>query len=459
MAWDFETDPEFEEQLAWMRGFVRDEILPLETLELDFPTFRRVAQPLMEQVRSRGLWAAHLGPELGGQGYGQVKLGLMHEVLGTCEYAPPIFGNQAPDSGNSELIALAATPQQRRDWLEPLLAGEIYSAFSMTEQGTGADPTQFTTSATRDGDEWVIDGRKWFVSNADRADVHLLMAVTDPEAARHHRTSMLLVPADAPGIELRRIGSMNDPDPVPSMHTQAEVTYSGVRVPAENLLGERGGAFALAQQRLGPGRIHHCMRWVGVCRRAFDALCERAVSMSLHGGRLADKQTIQNWVADSAAAIEAARLLTLHAAWKIDRVGAENARREIAMIKYHGAPIMHDVIDRALQIHGSLGYSTDMPLERLYRWARASRIYDGPDEVHRMTVARDVLRDYEPREVPSEHVPTRARCRVGPVRRRARRRAPALVLDGQPAGSATKASSSASKRSRSSMNGAWPEPS
>ena len=407
MAWDFHTEPEFEEQLAWMRAFVRDEIFPLETLKLDFPTFRRIAAPLMEQVKEQGLWAAHLGPDLGGQGFGQVKLGLMHEILGMCEYAPPIFGNQAPDSGNSELIAIAATPEQRTQWLEPLLAGEIYSAFSMTEQGTGADPTQFTTTAVLQDGEWIINGTKWFISNADRADVHLLMAVTDADEQRHRRTSMILVPADAPGIELRRIGSMNDPYPVPSMHTQAEVTYTNVRVPEANLLGERGEAFSLAQKRLGPGRIHHCMRWIGVCRRAFDALCERAVSKSLHGSRLADKQTIQNWVADSAAAIEAARLLTLQAAWKIDQVGAEDARREIAMIKYYGAPIMHDVLDRAIQIHGSFGYSTDLPLEHLYRWARASRIYDGPDEVHRMTVARDIFKRYEPRDVPSEHIPTR----------------------------------------------------
>jgi acyl-CoA dehydrogenase len=407
MTWDFRTEPEFEQQLEWMRGFVREEIFPLETLDLDHASFRRIAAPLMEQVKARGLWAAHLGPELGGPGFGQVKLGLMHEILGMCEYAPPIFGNQAPDSGNGELIAIAATPEQRERWLEPLLAGELYSAFSMTEQGTGADPTQFTTTAVLEGDEWVINGTKWFISNADRADFHVLMAVTEPDAHRHHRTSMLIVPASTPGIELRRIGSMNDPYPVPSMHTQAEVTYTDVRIPAENLLGERGEAFALAQHRLGPGRIHHCMRWVGVCRRAFDALCERAVSKSLHGSRLADKQTVQNWVADSIAAIEAARLLTLHAAWKIDEAGAENARHEIAMIKYYGAPIMQDVLDRAIQIHGSFGYSTDLPLEHLYRWARASRIYDGPDEVHRMTVARGVLRGYEPREVPTEHVPTR----------------------------------------------------
>jgi acyl-CoA dehydrogenase len=407
MAWDFETEPEFERQLAWMREFVRDEIYPLETLELDHETFLRISAPLKEEVKARGLWAAHLGPELGGQGFGQVKLGLMHEILGGCEFGPPIFGNQAPDSGNSELLAVAATPEQRERWLEPLLDGRLMSAFSMTEQGTGSDPTQFQTTARLEGDEWVINGSKWFISNADRSDFHLLMAVTDPDADRHRRASMIIVPADTPGIELRRIGSMNDPYPVPSMHTQAEVTYADVRVPRENLLGERGEAFSLAQKRLGPGRIHHCMRWIGVCRRAFDALCERAVSRSTHGHLLADRQTVQNWVADSAAAIESARLLTLYAAWKIDRVGAENARREIAMIKYHGAPIMHDVIDRAIQIHGSFGYSTDLPLEHLYRWARAARIYDGPDEVHRMTVARGILREYAPQEVPTEHIPTR----------------------------------------------------
>jgi acyl-CoA dehydrogenase len=418
MAWDFETEPEFESQLDWMRGFVRDEVFPLETLDLDHDTFGLIAAPLKQQVKDRGLWAAHLSPDLGGQGFGQVKLGLMHEILGACEYAPPVFGNQAPDSGNSELIALAATEEQRERWLYPLLEGRLFSAFSMTEQGTGADPTQLRTTATLESGEWVINGTKWFVSNADRSDFHILMAVTDPDADRHHRMSMIIVPADAEGIELRRIGSMNDPYPVPSMHTQAEVSYTNVRVPEANLLGGRGQAFSLAQQRLGPGRIHHCMRWIGVCRRAFDALCERAVSKSLHGSQLADKQTIQNWVADSAAAIESARLLTLHAAWKIDRVGAGNARREIAMIKYHGAPIMHTVIDQAIQIHGSFGYSTDLPLEQLYRWARAARIYDGPDEVHRMTVARGILREYEPREVPTEHIPTRraaALAKYGPL--------------------------------------------
>ena len=414
MAWDFSTEPDFEAKLAWMREFVREEIMPLEVLDLDWRTFRRVIVPLQKRVREEGLWAAHLGPELGGPGYGQVKLALMHELLGASELAPPVFGNQAPDSGNAELIAVGGTDAQKERWLEPLLAGEILSAFSMTELGTGSDPRQFTTTAFRDGDEWVLNGDKWFVTNAERCDFQIVMARTDTaaEANPYRSMSMLIVPADTPGIELRLLGALNDPGGDGPVHNHSEVRYRDVRVPAENLLGGEGEAFVLAQKRLGPGRIHHCMRWVGVCRRAFDALCERAVSKSVHGSLLSEKQTIQNWVADSAAAIEAFRLLTLKAAWTIDQSGVAEARTEIAMIKYWGAPIMHDVLDRALQIHGSLGFSTDLPLEQMYRWARASRIYDGPDEVHRVTAARRILRGYEPRDVPTEHVPTRrARAR------------------------------------------------
>jgi acyl-CoA dehydrogenase len=409
MAWDFSTDPRTQAELDWMREFVRAEIFPLETLDLDWRQYRRLIEPLQRKVKERGLWAAHLPPEMGGQGYGQVKLALMHEILGASELAPPVFGNQAPDSGNSELIALAGTKEQKKRWMEPLLAGEVLSAFSMTEQGTGSDPRQFTTSARREGDEWVIEGTKWFVGNATRADFHIVMVRTDasPDADPYKTMSMLIVPTDAPGIEMRELGLMHDTDSRGLVHAHAEVRYKSVRVPAENLLGGQGEAFLLAQKRLGPGRIHHCMRWVGVCRRAFDALCERAVSKSVHGGRLAEKQTIQNWVADSSAAIEAYRLLTLRAAWTIDREGAAAARTEIAQIKYWGAPIMHDVIDQAIQVHGSLGYSDDMPLEQMYRWARAARLYDGPDEVHRQTVARRILRGYEPRDLPTEHVPSR----------------------------------------------------
>jgi acyl-CoA dehydrogenase len=409
MAWDFETEPEFEKQLEWMREFVREEVYPLETLDLDWYSYRRIIQPLMAEVKERGLWAAHLSPELGGQGYGQVKLGLMHEILGGSELAPPVFGNQAPDSGNSELIAIAGTEEQKQRWMYPLLDGSLYSAFSMTEQGTGSDPRQFRTMAVKDGDEWVISGTKWMVGNANRSDFHIVMVRTDdsPDADPYRTMSMFIVPRDSEGLTVREVGLMHDTHSDGLVHTHGEVHYDEVRVPADHLLGGVGDAFALAQARLGPGRIHHCMRWVGVCRRAFDALCERAVSKSVHGSLLSEKQTIQNWVADSAAAMQSAKLLTLNAAWKMDQVGAKEARSEIAMIKYYGATIMHDVLDRAIQIHGSLGFSCDLPLEEMYRWSRAARFYDGPDEVHRATVAKRILRTYTPRDLPSEHIPTR----------------------------------------------------
>jgi acyl-CoA dehydrogenase len=414
MAWDFSTEPEFQAQLDWMRDFVRQEVWPVETVfdELGHEGFERLIAPLQEEVKARGLWAAHLPPDLGGQGFGQVKLGLMHEILGTSPYAPAVFGNAAPDSGNSEILALAGTEDQKEQWLHPLLAGDLRSAFSMTEPDTaGSDPTLLETTARRDGDEWVIDGRKWFSSNASVADFLIVMAVTDPDAAPHQRASMLIVPADAPGVHiLRDIPTMEHPyEHYGRYGGHSEIVYEGVRVPADALLGPRGGGFLMAQQRLGPGRIHHCMRWLGVSRRAFDMLCERAVSRVAHGSPLAEKQTVQNWVADSAAQMQAARLITLHAAWKIDREGASAARQEIALIKFFGAQVLHDVVDRALQVHGALGYSTDLPLEQMYRFARAARIYDGPDEVHRQSVARRLLRGYEPPAggVPSEHVPTR----------------------------------------------------
>ena len=412
MAWDFSTDPEFQEQLDWMTGFVRDEIWPLETLDLDQARLDRALRPLQEQVRVRGLWAAHLPPELGGQGFGQVKLGLMHEILGSSPYAPSAFGNQAPDSGNAELIALAGSEEQKDRWLHPLLAGDLRSAFSMTEPAVaGADPTTIETRAVLDeaAGEWVVDGHKWFSTNASVADFLIVMAVTDPEARPHQRASMIIVPTGTPGVRiLRDVPTMEHPaEHFGRLGGHAEIVYEQVRVPQENLLGPRGAGFLLAQARLIPGRIHHCMRWLGVSKRAFDMLCERALSREAHGGPLAEKQTVQNWIADSAAQMQAARLMTLHAAWVMDTQGAGAARKEISLIKFFGAEVLHDVVDRALQIHGSLGYSTDMPLEAMYRFARGARFYDGPDEVHRQSVARQILRGYEPRAVPSEHLPTR----------------------------------------------------
>ncbi len=414
MAWDFSTEPEFEEKLGWMRGFVREEVFPLETLDLTYDQVRVLIRPLQEQVKAEGLWAAHLPPQLGGMGFGQVKLGLMHEILGQSPYAPVVFGNNAPDSGNAELLAVgieaSGNEAQREQWLQPLLDGTLRSAFSMTEPDTaGSDPTLLKTSAVRDGEEWVINGHKWFTSNGSVADFLIVMAVTNPDVHPYQGSSMIIVPVDTPGVDIvRDVSTMEDPHtPYGRFGNHAEIKYVDVRVPAANLIGVEGSGFVLAQHRLGPGRIHHCMRWLGQSRRAFDMLCERAVSRYAHGSMLSEKQTIQNWVADSMAEMQAARLMTLQAAWKMDQEGAAAARVEIAMIKYFGAKVLYDVIDRAIQVHGSLGFSSDLPLESMYRNARAARIYDGPDEVHRQTVARRVLKGYAPHEVPTEHIPTR----------------------------------------------------
>ena len=414
MAWDFETEPEFEEKLEWMREFVKEEIIPLEEVVAPEETILEIMEPLKKEVRRQGLWAAHLPPELGGGGFGQVKLGLMHEILGQTPRAPVVFGNNAPDSGNAELLALGGTEEQKKRWMEPLLAGEMRSAFSMTEpEVAGSDPKLLRTRARRDGDEWVIDGHKWFTSNGSRADFLITMAVTDTDVHPYAGSSMFVVPTDSPGLKiLRDVPTMSDPTHKtgdPGGH--AEVLYDQCRIPYDNVVGGEAGigqGFVLAQKRLGPGRIHHAMRWLGISKRAFDMLCERAVSRYSHGSLLSEKQMVQDWVATSHAEMQAARLLTLHAAWRMDKVGASNARNEIAVIKFYGAGVLYNVIDRALQVHGALGFSTDMPLERMYRSARSARLVDGADEVHKQTLARRILKNYTAVEVPTEHRLTRA---------------------------------------------------
>ncbi len=414
MAWDFETEPEFEEKLEWMREFVKEEIIPLEEVVAPEETILKIMEPLKKEVRRQGLWAAHLPPELGGGGFGQVRLGLMHEILGQTARAPVIFGNNAPDSGNAELLALGGTEEQKKRWMEPLLAGEMRSAFSMTEpEVAGSDPKLLRTRARRDGDEWVIDGHKWFSSNGSRADFLITMAVTDADVHPYAGSSMFIVPTDSPGLKIvRDVPTMSDPTHKtgdPGGH--AEVLYEQCRIPYDNVVGGEAGigqGFVLAQKRLGPGRIHHAMRWLGVSKRAFDMLCERAVSRYTHGSLLSEKQMVQDWVATSHAEMQAARLLTLHAAWTMDKVGASNARNEIAVIKFYGAAVLYNVIDRALQVHGALGFSTDMPLERMYRSARSARLVDGADEVHKSTLARRILKNYAAVEVPTEHRLTRA---------------------------------------------------
>jgi acyl-CoA dehydrogenase len=426
MAWDFQTDPEFEEKLAWMRGFVREEIMPLETLQHEFRStegravLTQIMAPLKDEVRRQGLWAAHLPPDMGGLGFGQVKLGLMHEILGATPYGPTIFGNNAPDSGNAELIAVGGTDAQREKWMQPLLEGKIRSCFSMTEPGAGADPTLLTTTAMRDGDEWVINGHKWFSSNASVSDFLLVMVKTGDYEMPYKNFSMIIVPTNTPGVNiLRDVPTMGEPDHKtgePGGH--AEILYENVHVPFENIVGGEDGigqGFSLAQKRLGPGRIHHAMRWLGQSRRAFDLLCERALTRYTHGSILAEKQMIQDWIAESYAEMQAARLLTLQAAWKMDQLHDagkhySDARVEIGVIKFWGAKVLYNVIDRAIQIHGSLGYTTDLPLEGMYRAARAARIYDGPDEVHKVTVARQILKNYRPSDPSIEHVPTRRKA-------------------------------------------------
>jgi acyl-CoA dehydrogenase len=416
MAWDFSTEPEFQQKLDWMRQFLDDEILPLETIQHDVTEeeWRRLTDPLKDEVKRQGLWACHLDPELGGQGYGQVKLALMHEILGRSGPAPSIFGNNAPDSGNAELLAIGGNAEQKERWLHPLLDGTLRSAFSMTEpEVAGSDPTLIRTSAVLDGDEYVVNGHKWFTSNGSVADFLIVMVVTNPDVHPYQGCSMIVVPTDTPGVRIAR--------DVPNMHHpyeeagakrhppgHAEIYYENVRVPAANLVGKPGDGFLLAQQRLGPGRIHHAMRWIGQARRAFDMLCERALSRYSHGSLLAEKQMIQDFIAESLIDIETSKMLCMNAAWHMDQHGASKSRTEIAMIKVYGTKMLFNVIDRAIQVHGALGYTTDLPLEEMYRMARASRLVDGADEVHKVTIARQTLKKYTAVDgLPSEHVPTR----------------------------------------------------
>ena len=413
MAWDFSTEPEFEEKLEWMRQFCREEVEPLETLNLSYENLLKAVKPLQEIVKQKELFAAHLTRELGGQGFGQLKLGLMHEILGRSFISPLVFGNNAPDSGNAELIAIGIAEtgreDQRESWLNPLLRGDKHSGFSMTEPNAGSDPTLIKTTAVKDGDEWVINGHKWFTTNGSVADFLIVMAVTNPEVHPYQGCSMILVPTNTEGVEIvRDIATMGEPHLIYGQFgNHAEIRYTDVRVPIDNLIGPEGHGFRLAQERLGPGRIHHAMRWIGQANRAFDILCQQSLSRFLHKIYLAEKQTAQNWIAESYAEITAARLMTLHAAWKMDKFGNKASRTEISSIKFFGAKVLFNVIDRAIQSCGGLGFSCDLPLEAMYRHARAARIYDGPDEVHKVTVARQILKNYERTEVLSEYIPNR----------------------------------------------------
>jgi alkylation response protein AidB-like acyl-CoA dehydrogenase len=307
-------------------------------------------------------------------------------------WAQLVFNCQAPDAGNGEILHMFGTEEQKERFLRPLVEGTARSFFSMTEpEVSGADPTQLRTTAVLDGDEWVIDGHKWFSSSADGAAFGIVMAVTDPDAPPHRRMSQIIVPADTAGVEVVRaipvLGHAGR-----GWSTHCEVRYTGVRVPRGNVLGEPGDGFRIAQKRLGPGRIHHVMRWLGQMQRAFELMCRYALEREAFGGTLAQKQTVQNWIADSAAGIQACRLLTLDAARKLDE--GDEARVEVSLIKFYAAQVLNDVIDRAIQVHGARGLTDETPLAGMYEQARAARIYDGPDEVHRMVVSRRILKEF-----------------------------------------------------------------
>ena len=387
---DLAPTAELADLRAKYRAFMEQHVYANETrLEDD----DALVTELQARAKSEGLWAPHVPPEAGGTGTGFLAYAHLNEEIGRSIPAQLVFGCQAPDAGNAEILHLFGTDEQKERWLRPLVAGEIRSFFSMTEpEVSGSDPTTLRTTARREGDEYVIDGHKWFSSSAQGAAFGIVMAVTDSDAPPHSRMSQIIVPADAPGFEVVRaipvLGHAGH-----GWSTHCEVRYTGVRVPVENVLGDPGDGFRIAQKRLGPGRIHHVMRWLGQMQRAFELMCRYALEREAFGSRLADKQTIQNWIADSAAEIHACRLMTLDAARKIDE--GDEARVEVSVIKFYAARVLGEVIDRAVQVHGARGLTDETPLAAMYTAARAARIYDGPDEVHRMVVSRRILKAFE----------------------------------------------------------------
>lgn len=409
MGWSFETDPEFQQELDWIEDFVRSEVEPLEQVldcpwDIHDPRFTRLVRPLQQRVRERRLWACHLGPELGGPGYGQMKLALINEILGRALFGPVVFGCQAPDSGNAEILAHFGTPEQKQRYLEPLLANRIVSCFAMTEPQGGADPKVFTASASPVPGGWRIDGQKWFASNARYAGFLIVMAVTDAQAAPHGRMSTFLVPAGTPGLTILRNVRLADE----KVGTHAYLQFDNVVVPDDHLLGAVGQGFLVAQTRLGGGRIHHAMRTIGMARRAFDMMCERAQSRFTQGESLAVKQMVQEKIADSWMELEQFRLLVLQTAWRIDKYqDYKRVFRDISAVKALMPKVLHDIAARALQIHGSLGVSTEMPFTDMLVHSFHMGLADGPTEVHKVMVAKQVLRAVTaaPDLFPSGHRP------------------------------------------------------
>ena len=385
---DFAIPPHVLEIRTRVQEFIEKHVYPAESaLEERGDARGAVMRGLMDRAKEEGLWALGHPEEIGGQGLPFLDYVFVNEVVGRSSAAMVALGTHSLQ--DSIMLHLHASADWRDRYLQPLVDGEIFPSFAMTEPAVASsDPTQLQTRAVLDGDEWVINGRKWFTSGADVAAYTTVMVRTeDADTPDHNAFSMIVVPTDTPGYNiLRDVRVMGD------YGGHCEVDYKDVRVPKENLLGPRGGGFKIAQQRLGPGRIFHCMRWLGQAQRAFDLLCERANDRVAFGKALGQHQQIQKFVFDSAAEIQQSRMLTLHAAYKIDQ--GDEARVEIGLIKVGGAAMLHNVIDRAIQVHGAMGVTEDTPLERMYRQARFARIYDGPDEVHVTTTARRILGAY-----------------------------------------------------------------
>lgn len=395
---DFSESPRVSAIRASVREFMKKEVYPLEP-ELrrsGFAAMLAVLEKKRSKAKETGLWAAHIPQEFGGGGLSLTEFAHMSEELGRSPIGHYLFNVQAPDVGNMEILMEFGTPEQKQKYLMPLVSGEIRSCFTMTEpELAGSNPVWLGTTATKDGDDWVLRGHKWFATGAQGAAFAICMAVTNADAAQAHgRASMIIVPTDTPGFEL--IGNLSIMgDRGGDWASHGEVSYQGARVPLSNLLGSEGAGFMIAQLRLGPGRIHHCMRWIGVCERALDILCQHAATREIAPGKpLGTKQIVQQWIAESRAEINAARLMVLHAAWKIEKEGAYAAREEISLIKFSVARTMQRVLDRALQTLGGLGMTDDTPIAFWYAHERAARIYDGADEVHIEAVARRILRGY-----------------------------------------------------------------
>ena len=395
---DFAISDKMKAIIGMMDEFVSKELIPLEPefLTKDFKAMLPVLAEKRKIVKQMELWAPNHPKEYGGMGLDLVEHGLVSEALGRSPLGHYVFNCQAPDAGNIEILHKYGSKEQKEKYLRPLIEGKIRSCFSMTEvEMPGSNPVMMDTTAVKQGGEYVINGQKWYSTAADGAEFSIVMAITNPEANPYLRASMIIVPVNSPGFNLvRNISVMGHAGS--DYFSHAEILFQSCRVPVENLLGPEGYGFVIAQERLGPGRIHHCMRWIGVCNRAMELMCRRASERIISPDKktLSSKQIIQSWIAESAAEIQAARLMTLHAAWKIEKLGQKDARVDISLIKFFVAGVMQRVVDRALQVHGGLGMTDDTILAFFYRHERAARIYDGADEVHKINVAKIILKNF-----------------------------------------------------------------